>query len=106
MSVILNTEIYRAWTSSAAKRKILQKFTYTYEDKRYLRIADQSQCIIKTSAKRTMSIDHWLLKVSFKDLILMMKILNQIGEERKYIDYLNQKTGKNQGLNVALSKQL
>lgn len=51
-----------------------------------------------------MSIDHWLLKVSFKDLILMMKILNQIAEERKYITYLNQKTGKDQALNIALSK--
>ncbi len=40
MSLILNTEIYRGWTTSAAKRKILEKFTYTYEDRKYLRVAD------------------------------------------------------------------
>jgi len=41
-----------------------------------------------------MSIDHWLVKVSFKDIILMMSILSQVAEERKYINYLYEKTGK------------
>lgn len=41
-----------------------------------------------------MNIDRGLLKVSFKDIILMQMILQQIGEQRKYIDYLNKKTGK------------
>lgn len=41
-----------------------------------------------------MNIDRGHLKVSFKDIILMQIILQQIGEERKYIDYLNKKTGK------------
>ena len=94
MSAILNTEIYRAWTTSAAKRKIVEKFTFTFEDRRFLKVADEDQCIIKTSARRTMSIDHWLVKVSFKDIILMMTILSQVAEERKYISYLYEKTGK------------
>ena len=94
MSAIINTEIHRSWTTSEAKRKIIDKFTFTYEDKRYLKVADEVECIIKTSAKRGISIDHWLVKVSFKDIILMLKILSQISEERKYILYLNEKTGK------------
>jgi hypothetical protein len=40
MNVILNTEIYRAWAHGAAKRKVIDKFTLTLEDKRYLRVAD------------------------------------------------------------------
>jgi hypothetical protein len=47
-----------------------------------------------------MSIDRWLMKVSFKDIILMMNILKQIGEERKYLTFLNEKTGKGQELNL------
>lgn len=89
MSVILNTEIFRAWTTSAAKRKIIEKFTFTYEDKRFLRVADEHNSTIKTSAKRSMSIDRWSMKVSFKDIIIMMKILDQISEERKYLTFLN-----------------
>ena len=88
MSAIFNTEVYRAWTTSAPKRKIVEKFTFTFEDRRFLKVADEDQCLIKTTAKRMMSIDHWLVKVSFKDIILMMSILSQVAEERKYIDYL------------------
>lgn len=34
-----------------------------------------------------------------------MKILNQIGEERKYIDYLNRKTGKTETHSLHLFKE-
>lgn len=64
------------------------------EDKRHLRVADINNCTIKTIAKRTMNIDRGFFKISFKDIMLMNKILQQIGEERKYINYLNEKTGK------------
>ena len=68
-------------------------------------MADEDQCIIKTSARRGMSIDRWLVKVSFKDIILAMKILNQVSEERKYISYLNDKTGKTALSNLNQLKQ-
>ena len=41
-----------------------------------------------------MNIDRWFLRLSFKDIILFKNILNQINEERKYIVYLNEATGK------------
>ena len=83
MNVILNTEIYRAWVHGAAKRKVIDKFTLTMEDKRYLKIADEKQCIIRTVAKRSFNIDRWLLKLSFKDIIFIQNILKQIGIERQ-----------------------
>jgi hypothetical protein len=78
MNVILNTEIYRAWVKSPSKRKIIEKFTFTMEDRRHLRVADINNCTIRTIAKRTMNIDKGYLKISFKDILLMQKILQQI----------------------------
>jgi len=49
-----------------------------------------------------MNIDRGFLKLSFKDIILMKTILAQMGEERKYISYLNEKTGKTQIINNEL----
>jgi hypothetical protein len=49
------------------------------EDKRHLRVADINKCTIKTIAKRTMNFDKGFLKISFKDIMLMQKILQQIG---------------------------
>lgn len=94
MNVILNIEIYRGWVKSPAKRKIIEKFTFTMEEKRHLRVADINNSTIRTIAKRTMNIDKGYLKISFKDILLMQKILQQIAQERTYISYLNQKTGK------------
>ena len=105
MNVILNTEIYRAWVKAPSKRKIIEKFTFTMEDKRHLRVADIKNCTIKTIAKRTMNIDRGFFKISFKDIMLMNKILQQIGEERKYISYLNEKTGKLQVNNENAHKE-
>jgi hypothetical protein len=94
MNVILNTEIHRGWARSPARRKLMEKFTYTMEEKKHLRVADMNAGIIRSIAKRSMNIDRAHLKLSFKDIILMQRILGHIGEERKYITYLNEKTGK------------
>lgn len=51
-----------------------------------------------------MNIDRGFLKISFKDVILMQKILNQIIAERKYINYLNEKTGKAQVIDLNKNK--
>lgn len=80
MNVVLNTQIYRAWVKSPSKRKIIEKFTFMMEDKRHLRVADINKCTIKTIAKRTMNFDKGFLKISFKDIMLMQKILQQIGQ--------------------------
>jgi hypothetical protein len=94
MSVILNTEIYRGWARSTGQRKVMEKFTFTMEDRRQLRVADVSASTIRTIAKRTMNIDRAQLKLSFKDILLLQRILQQTAHERQYIAYLNQKTGK------------
>ena len=80
MNVILNTEIYRGWARSPAKRKLIEKFTYTMEDKRHLRVADLNTATIRTIAKRTMNIDRAHLKLSSKDILLLQRILQHIGE--------------------------
>lgn len=105
MSLIVNTEIYRAWVLGKSKRKIVEKFTYTMEDKRYLRVADEKKCTLKTISKRAMNVDRGFLKLSFKDIILLRKILAQISNERAYINFLNAKTGRLQAVSPeALSK--
>jgi hypothetical protein len=53
-------------------------------------------------AKRSFNIDRWLLKLSFKDIILLQNILKQIAIERQYISFLNNKTGRAQMADLAV----
>lgn len=57
----------------------MEKFTYTMEEKRHLRVADMNLGTIRSIAKRSMNIDRAHLKLSFKDIILMQRILGHIG---------------------------
>jgi hypothetical protein len=96
MNIILNTEVFRGSTKSNSKRKIIEKFTFTMNDERFFKVANEEKYLIKNISKRSMNIDRCYFKASFKDIIFMQNILNQILSERKYIEFLNKKTGKYQ----------
>ena len=95
MKKLLNgVKIDKQERNSIIKRKIIEKFTLTLEQKSHLRVADEEKGVLKTIAKRTFNIDKGFIKISFKDVILMQSILGQIGQERQYIEWLSRKTGR------------
>jgi hypothetical protein len=54
-------------------------------------------------AKRSFNIDRWLLKLSFKDIIIILQnILKPIAIERQYISFFNKKTGRTQMADLAV----
>jgi hypothetical protein len=78
MTLILNTELYHCLAKSETKRKVIEKFSFNLIERRYLKVADEVNCIIKSIGKRALNIDKGFLKISFTDVIFMKNILSQI----------------------------
>lgn len=92
MTLSLNVQLLRCrydnFISSAfgkiAKRCILYPVTFNFTQKIQLQVADLGKFLLRSSAKRNINIDRTTAKFSFRDLELLMSILDHKNREDQY----------------------
>lgn len=63
-------------------------------EKRYIKVASTEDILFKQAILRDFNVDKCFFKVSVIDLLLFKDVLEIMGIERQYIDFLNDKIGK------------
>lgn len=64
-------------------------------EKRYIKVANSEDISFKQAIIRDFNVDKCFFKVSVIDLLLFKDVFEIMGIERQYIDFLNEKIGKN-----------
>lgn len=70
------------------KRQVIEKMTLNMIEKKYYKVANEANFTIKSMVNRKLNLDRGLFKISFTDVILMNEIMETIGSDRKYIEFV------------------
>lgn len=92
-TILLNTEVencLRAPETNTVfmKRQVIEKMTLNMIEKKYYKVANEANFTIKSMVNRKLNLDRGLFKISFTDVILMNEIMETIGSDRKYIEFV------------------